>query len=46
MGKFLAGLLVGLVIGLLSSSYFSGPDLDAFTAKARSMVSKHYPVNN
>jgi hypothetical protein len=46
MAKFLVGLLAGLVIGFLSSSYFSGRDLNDFARKARSAISRHYPVNN
>jgi preprotein translocase subunit SecF len=46
MAKFIMGLLVGVVIGLLSSSYFSAGELNDLTIKARSVVSRHLPVNN
>lgn len=46
MAKFILGLVTGLVIGLLYSSYFASPDLNTLTAKARAAVSRHMPVNN
>ena len=36
MAKFIMGLLVGIVIGLLSSSYFSSAGLNDLTNQARS----------
>ena len=46
MAKFIMGLLMGIVIGILFSSYFSGIGLNDLTYKARSVVSRHLPVNN
>ena len=46
MAKFLMGLLVGAVIGLLSSSYFSSTGLNDLTNQARSVVARHLPVSN
>ena len=39
-------IIEGLVIGLLYSSYFTSPDLNALTIKARAVVSRHMPVSN
>lgn len=46
MAKFILGLVTGLVIGLMYSSYFSIPDWNSLTVKARAMVSQHMPVND
>jgi hypothetical protein len=46
MPKFIMGLLVGIVIGMLYSSYFSGGGLNDLTNKARSMISQHLPGSN
>ncbi|MEP6830338.1 MAG: hypothetical protein ABI963_08365 [Rhizomicrobium sp.] len=46
MAKFILGLVTGLVIGLLYSSYFASPDLNDLTRKARATMSRHMPVNN
>jgi hypothetical protein len=46
MAKFITGLLVGIVIGMLYSSYFSSGGLNDLTNKARSVVSRHLPVGN
>ncbi len=45
MAKFILGLLVGIIIGLLSASYFSSNGLNNLTGKARAVVAKHFPVN-
>jgi hypothetical protein len=46
MAKFIMGLLVGIAIGMLFSSSFSDSGLNDLTNKARSMVSRHLPINN
>ena len=46
MAKFTLGLLVGLVIGIVYSSYFSRTELDDLTVKARSELGRHMPINN
>ncbi len=43
MAKFILGLVTGLVIGLLYSSYFSIPDWNSLTVKARAVVARHIP---
>ncbi len=43
MAKFILGLVTGLVIGLLYSSYFSIPDWNNLAVKARAVVSRHIP---
>lgn len=46
MAKFLMGLLLGITIGMLYSSYFSDGGLSDLANQARSVVSRHVPVNN
>ena len=46
MAKFILGLLVGLVIRIGFSSYFSKSELNDLTVKARSELGKHMPINN
>ena len=46
MAKFILGLLVGMTVGMLYSSYFAGNDLNDLTNKARAVVARHLPVNN
>jgi len=46
MAKFILGLVVGLAIGLVYSSYFSKAQLNDLTVKARSELGRHIPVNN
>jgi uncharacterized membrane protein len=46
MAKFIMGLLVGIVIGIMYSSYFSIGDLNDLTSRARTVISRHLPVNN
>ena len=46
MAKFILGLLVGVMIGMLSSSYFAGTSLNDLTISARAVAAKHLPVNN
>ena len=46
MAKFLLGLVVGVVISFLYSSYFTGRDLNDLTYKARAAVANHMPVHN
>ena len=46
MAKFIMGLLLGITIGMLYSSYFSDSGLNDLTNKARSAVSRHLPVGN
>jgi hypothetical protein len=46
MAKFILGLLVGLLIGIAFSSYFSKSELTELTVKARSELGKHMPINN
>ena len=46
MAKFIMGLLLGITIGILYSSYFSDGGLNDLTNKARSVVSRHLPINN
>jgi hypothetical protein len=46
MAKFIMGLLLGIVIGLLSSSYFSSAGLNDLTNQARSVVSRHLSGSN
>ncbi|MGZ5922677.1 MAG: hypothetical protein ACXWLT_12995 [Rhizomicrobium sp.] len=46
MAKFIMGLLLGITIGMLYSSYFSDSGWNDLTNKARSVVSRHLPVNN
>lgn len=46
MTKFILGVLVGLTIGMLYSSYFSSNELNTLTVKARTELGKHMPINN
>jgi hypothetical protein len=46
MAKFIMGLLVGIVVGMMYSSYFSIGSLNDLTSRARAVVSRHLPVNN
>jgi hypothetical protein len=46
MAKFILGLLVGLAVGMVYSSYFSKAELNDLTVKARSELGKHMPINN
>lgn len=46
MAKFVLGLLLGLIVGMLFSSYFSANELNSLTAKARTELGKHLPINN
>ena len=46
MAKFILGLLVGLVIGIGYASYFTKSELNDLSAKARSELGKHIPINN
>jgi hypothetical protein len=46
MAKFILGLLVGIVIGIGYSSYFSRGELNDLTVKARSELGRHIPINN
>jgi hypothetical protein len=46
MAKFILGVLVGLAIGTIYSSYFSKAELSDLTVKARSELGKHMPMNN
>ena len=46
MAKFIMGLLLGITIGMLYSSYFSDSGWNDLTNKARSVGSRHLPVNN
>ena len=46
MAKFILGLLVGLVIGLVYSSYFTKSELNHLTVKARGELGRHLPINN
>jgi preprotein translocase subunit SecF len=46
MAKFILGLLVGLVIGLVSSPYFSRGELNDLSVKARAELGRHVPINN
>lgn len=46
MAKFILGLVVGLAIGLVYSSYFSGNQLNDITVKARNELGRHHiPIN-
>jgi hypothetical protein len=46
MAKFILGLLVGLAIGIVYSSYFSRSELNDITVKARGELGRHMPINN
>jgi len=46
MAKFILGLLVGLVAGLLISPNLSGTDMNTVVHDARSALGKHIPVND
>lgn len=46
MAKFMGGLLIGFVIGILATAYLAGNDLDDLTAKARSALARHMPIND
>jgi hypothetical protein len=46
MTKFILGLVTGLVIGVLYSSYFATPDLNHLVGTARSTLGRHVPINN
>lgn len=46
MAKFILGLMVGLLIGFVYSSYFSKGELSDLTVKARAELGKHVPINN
>lgn len=46
MVKFILGLLVGLVVGLLISPQLTGTDMNALVHDARSAIGQHLPVNN
>jgi hypothetical protein len=46
MAKFITGLLLGITLGMLYSSYFSDGGLNDLANNARSVVSRHVPVNN
>ena len=46
MAKFILGLVLGLVVGIAYSSYFSKSELNDLTVKARSELGKHVPINN
>ncbi len=46
MVKFILGLLVGLVAGLLIAPQFAGTDVNVLVHDARSAISRHLPVNN
>lgn len=46
MTKFILGLLVGLVAGLLIAPDLAGTDINALVRDARSAIGRHVPVNN
>ena len=46
MAKFILGLLVGLVAGLLIAPNLDGTDMNAVVHDARSAIGKHIPVND
>jgi hypothetical protein len=46
MAKFILGLLVGLVAGLLIAPNLGGTDMNAVVHDARSAIGKHIPVND
>ena len=46
MAKFILGLLMGVVVGMLYSSYFSASELNNLTTKARTELGRHMPINN
>ena len=46
MAKFILGVLVGLTIGTLTTTYFSNMSLDDLTVKARAELGRHMRVNN
>ncbi|MBN9545476.1 MAG: YtxH domain-containing protein [Alphaproteobacteria bacterium] len=46
MIKFILGLVVGLVAGLLISPELTGTDMNAVVHDARSAIGRHLPVNN
>lgn len=46
MAKFILGLLVGLTVGLIYSSYFTMGGLNDLAVKARAELGRHIPVNN
>ena len=46
MAKFILGLLVGLVAGLLIAPQLAGTDANALVHDARSAIGRHLPVNN
>lgn len=46
MAKFILGVLVGLTIGTLTTTYFSSMSLDDLTVRARAALGQHMPINN
>ena len=46
MTKFILGLLVGLIAGLLIAPNLVGTDMNALVRNARSAINRHIPVND
>ena len=46
MAKFIGGLLIGIIIGILATTYISDNDLQGLTVKARAALARHMPINN
>jgi hypothetical protein len=46
MAKFILGLLVGLVAGILISPYFIGANVDDLVHRTRAAIGRHVPVND
>lgn len=46
MAKFILGLLVGLVAGILIAPQLAGTDANVLVHDARSAINRHLPVNN
>ena len=46
MAKFILGLLVGLVAGLLIAPNLAGTDMNALVHNARAAIGRHLPVND
>jgi len=46
MTKFILGLLVGLIAGLLIAPNLAGSDMNTLVHNARSAINRHLPVND
>jgi hypothetical protein len=46
MAKFILGVVLGLAIGVSSSSFFSRGEISELAGKARAELGRHVPINN